>query len=237
MTMLKSGWLVVGSTPSKDGTTGTKGAGCLIILDVNGKVAGVVAGPLINDPWGNMAVLDRGDEATLFFSNAGFGVGAPDPNWTVINQATILRVRLKIAEGKPPVVVSQTVIADGLAERAARDVFLIGPTGLSLGADNSTLYVSDALNNRIVSIPDAVTRTTSAGIGLPNGHLLVTNGRNGQVVEIDPVAKKQIYARWVDTDKAQVPPGSGDLFGIAVTPAGDGFYFVDDDTNMLVLAK
>jgi sugar lactone lactonase YvrE len=151
-------------------------------------------------------------------------------------------------------VTGQTVIADGLAERAARDVFLIGPTGLCLGQDGETLYVSDALNNRVVAIPQAKTRATSAGIGTevskdgmlhrplamimaPNGHLLVTNGRNGQVVEIDPVAKKQIYARWVDTDKAQVPPGSGDLFGIAMTPTGDGFYFVDDDTNMLVLAK
>ncbi|MDH6153563.1 hypothetical protein OKW46_007553 [Paraburkholderia sp. WSM4179] len=33
MTMLKSGWVIVGSTPSNDGTTGTKGAGCLIVID------------------------------------------------------------------------------------------------------------------------------------------------------------------------------------------------------------
>jgi hypothetical protein len=254
MTLLKSGWLIVGSTPSVDGTTATKGNGCMIILDTAGKVAGTITGPNINDPWGNMAVVDQGDKATLFVSNTGFGVGAPDPNWTVINKATVLRIELSIPEGKAPVVVSQTVIADGLAERAARDVFVIGPTGLSLGADQKTLYVSDALNNRIVSIADATTRTTSAGTGTevskdgmlhrplamitaPNGHLLVTNGRNGQVVEIDPIAKKQIYARWIDSDKAQNPPGSGDLFGIALTPSGDGFYFVDDDTNMLVVAK
>jgi DNA-binding beta-propeller fold protein YncE len=141
-----------------------------------------------------------------------------------------------------------------LAERAARDVFLIGPTGLALGRDGKTLYVSDALNNRVVSIADATTRTSSAGIGVevtkdgllhrplamimaPNGHLLVTNGRNGQVVEIDPVSGKQIYAQWIDTDRAQVPPGNGDLFGIAMTPAGDGFYYVEDDMNMLVLAQ
>ncbi|MEK6293406.1 MAG: hypothetical protein V4793_18865, partial [Paraburkholderia tropica] len=69
------------------------------------------------------------------------------------------------------------------------------------------------------------------------GHLLVTNALNGQVVEIDPVAAKQLYARWIDTDKAQTPPGNGDLFGIAMTPAGDGFYYVEDDVNTLVLAK
>lgn len=255
MVMLKSGWIIVGSTPSTDGTTATKGSGCLIVADpAGGKVAGVIAGPNINAPWGNMAMIDQGDRAALFVSNAGFDVGAPDPNWTVINKATVLRIELEIPKGKPPVVKSQTVIADGLAERAARDVFLIGPTGLSLGSDAKTLYVSDALNNRIIAIEDAPTRTKSAGSGIeitkdgmlhrplamqtaPNGHLLVTNGRNGQIVEIDPVAKKQIYARWLDSDKAQNPPGSGDLFGFALTPAGDGIYFVDDDTNMLVKAK
>jgi hypothetical protein len=71
----------------------------------------------------------------------------------------------------------------------------------------------------------------------PNGHLLVTNALNGQVVEIDPAAGKQLYARWIDTDKAQSPPGNGDLFGIAMTPEGDGFYYVEDDVNTLVLAK
>ena len=33
MTMLKSGWVIVGSLPSQDGTTKTKGQGCLIVLD------------------------------------------------------------------------------------------------------------------------------------------------------------------------------------------------------------
>jgi hypothetical protein len=71
----------------------------------------------------------------------------------------------------------------------------------------------------------------------PNGHLLVINAQNGQVVEVDPVSGEQIKARWIDPNKAQKPPGSGDLFGIAMTPAGDGFYFVEDENNTLVLAK
>ena len=37
MTMLKSGWIIVGSTPSTDGTTRTKGDGCLLVLDANGQ--------------------------------------------------------------------------------------------------------------------------------------------------------------------------------------------------------
>jgi hypothetical protein len=254
MTMLKSGWVIVGSTPSNDGTTNTKGAGCLIVLDNQGKVASTIVSPNINDPWGNMAVVDNGDHATLFVSNAGFGVGGADGTPPVFKQATILRLDLDIPEGKPPVVKQQTVIASGFGAQADKGVFLVGPTGLALSQDQKLLYASDAIGNRVTEIDDPMTRDTSAGVGrqltadgflhrplamvtAPNGHLLVTNALNGQVVEIDPATGKQLYARWIDTDKAQSPPGNGDLFGIALTPEGDGFYYVQDDVNTLVLAK
>ncbi|MDB5788959.1 MAG: hypothetical protein JWQ50_8874 [Caballeronia mineralivorans] len=254
MTMLKSGWVIVGSTPSNDGTTNTKGAGCLIVLDSQGKVASTIASPNINDPWGNMAVVDNGDHATLFVSNAGFGVGGADGNPPVFKQATILRLDLDIPQGKPPVVRQETVIASGFGAQADKGVFLVGPTGLALSPDQKLLYASDAIGNRVTEIDDPMTRDTSAGVGrqltadgflhrplamvtAPNGHLLVTNALNGQVVEIDPATGKQLYARWIDTDKAQSPPGNGDLFGIAMTPEGDGFYYVQDDVNTLVLAK
>ncbi|WP_051711448.1 hypothetical protein [Andreprevotia chitinilytica] len=253
MTMLKSGWVIVGSTPSNDGTTDTKGAGCLIVLDSQGKVADVWSGPNINDPWGNMAVIDNGSTATLFVSNAGFGVGSAKGAPPVVNQSTVLRLELTIADGKPPVIANQTVVAGGFGEQADKGVFLIGPTGLALGKEDK-LYVSDALGNRISEIWDATTRTSSAGVGrtlthdgmllrplamtmTPAGHLLVTNGQNGKVVEIDPATGKQLFARWIDANRAQTPPGNGDLFGIAMNSAGDGFYYVEDDVNMLVLAK
>jgi hypothetical protein len=254
MIMLKSGWVIVGSTPSNDGTTGTKGAGCLIVLDNQGKVASTIVSANINDPWGNMAVVDNGDHATLFVSNAGFGVGGADGNPPVFKQATILRLDLDIPQGKAPVVRQETVIASGFGAQADKGVFLVGPTGLALSSDQKLLYASDAIGNRVTEIDDPMTRDTSAGVGrqltadgflhrplamvtAPNGHLLVTNALNGQVVEVDPATGKQLYARWIDTDKAQSPPGNGDLFGIAMTPEGDGFYYVQDDVNTLVLAK
>jgi hypothetical protein len=253
MAMLTSGWVIVGSLPSNDGTTATKGQGCLIVLDSQGKVAGTITSPRINGPWGNMAVIDHGTTATLFISNTGFAVGAPNGTPPVIKQANVLRLDLAVPPGKPPVATRETVVASGFGEQADKGVFIIGPTGLALGADD-TLYVADAIGNRVDAIWDASTRTTSAGIGrivtedgllqrplalttAPGGHLLVTNGLNGQVVEIDPADGRQIYAQWIDTDKAQSPPGNGDLFGIAMTAAGDGFYYVEDDMNTLVLAR
>jgi hypothetical protein len=256
MTMLKSGWVIVGSTPSRDGTTATKGDGCLIVLDSNGQMVEAWSGPTINDPWGDMAVVDNGTTATLFISMAGFGLPSPheiDPatQFPVIkHQATVLRLEIQIPDGKPPVLLSQTVVGDGFSARADLDNFLLGPTGLALAPDH-TLYVTDGLDNIITAIPDALSRSGSAGTGtqvtqggLLNwplamvytsaGHLLVCNGKDGQLVEVDPVAGKQIYSQWIDSDQAQSPPGNGDLFGIALTPDGDGFYYVEDDMNTLV---
>src|SRR5208282_3857936 len=185
MTMLQSGWVIVGSTPSTDGTTRTKGDGCLLVLDADGQLVATWTGPNINGPWGNMATIDRG-------------------------------------------------------------------TSLALAPDH-TLYVSDALGNQIVAIPEATTRSSSAGTGrtvtkdgllkrplamamAPNGNLLVTNAKNGQVVEVNLTTGKQLYAQWIDANQAQSPPGNGDLFGIAMTLDGKGFYYVEDDVNTLVEA-
>jgi hypothetical protein len=259
MTMLKSGWIIVGSTPSTDGTTRTRGDGCLLVFDANGQLAATWAGPNISDPWGNIASVDNGATATLFVSMSGFDVPGPevrDPATgfpVTISKATVVRFELSIANGKPPQITGQTVVANGFGQRADKDAFLVGPTGLALGA-NGTLYVSDALANRIVAIPDALTRTTSAGTGTtvtqgglmqrplalaltPAGHLLACNGKNGQVVEIDPATGKQLYAVWVDANQAQSPPGNGDLFGIAMKPDGKGFYYVEDEMNFLMEAS
>jgi hypothetical protein len=259
MTMLRSGWVIVGSSPSRDGTTATKGAGCLIVLDPQGQVAAVWSGPDIDDPWGDMAVIDKGSTATLFVSMAGFGLPGPDvidpatklP--VVIHKATVLRLDLTISDGKAPVIAARTVVGDGFSARADRDNFLLGPTGLALGPDD-TLYVTDGLDNVITAIAHASATTAGSGVGRmvtqggllswplamawsPEGHLLVCNGKDGRLVEIDPVAGKQIYAQWINNDQAQSPPGNGDLFGIAMAPDNTGFYYVMDDVNTLMRAS
>jgi hypothetical protein len=254
MAMLSSGWVIVGSTPSTDGTTATKGPGCLLVFDTNGRLTTVWSGGQINGPWGNMAVVDNGDKATLFVSMAGYDLPGPDKRdpatgeGVIVRKANILRLQLSIPPGSPPKVTGRTVIASGFGEQAIKDVFLIGPTGLALLG--STLYASDAVGNRIVAIPDATTRSGTAGTGrvvtqggkmqrplaliaTPEGHLITSNAKNGEIVEVDPASGRQLAAQWVDANQAQSPPGNGDLFGLALAPDGTGIYYVEDDTNML----
>ena len=122
-------------------------------------------------------------------------------------------------------------------------------------APDGTLYVTDGLDNVITAITDAPTRAgperrrPRSSVGTvcspwplamtwsPEGHLLVCNGKDGRLVEVDPKAGKQIYAQWINNDQAQSPPGNGDLFGIVMTPDGTGFYYVMDDVNTLMRAS
>src|SRR5271157_3053300 len=55
LVVLRSGWVIVGSLPTTDGTSATAQAGCLIVLDHNGNVwetfSGTKFGARINGPW------------------------------------------------------------------------------------------------------------------------------------------------------------------------------------------
>jgi hypothetical protein len=73
LVVLRSGWVIVGSLPTADGTSVTAQAGCLLVLNSFGKVVEIIYGNLINGPW-DMAVQDRsnlngGGSASLFVTN------------------------------------------------------------------------------------------------------------------------------------------------------------------------
>lgn len=240
---LKSGFVVVGSLPTKDGTAATAQAGCLIVLNSWGHAVETFAGNHINGPW-DMTALDRGDGATLFVTNVLNGTVAAGGK--VVHGGTVLRIRLEIIGGMPRIT-SETIIGVGFAERTDPAALVVGPTGLALGS-NGTLYVADSLRNRIAAIPVALTRagashgfTISAGgalndpLGLtlaPNGDILTVNGNDGFLVETTP-GGAQIVKKLVDSTGN--PPGAGTLFGLAVVPGGRGVYFVDDGSNTLNL--
>jgi hypothetical protein len=249
MVQLKTGWVIVGSLPSTNGKIGTAGAGCLIELSPQGKLAGTISGAYLDGPW-DETVKDNGTTATLFVANTLFGITPASNDTTQLDKGDIVRLTLAESATAPPTVTAETVIASGFPERPDASAFVKGPTGLALGA-NGTLYVANNLGNSIGSIPDALTRTASDGTGTtlteghqlanplglalaPDGDLLAANAANGKIVEISP-AGKQTGEYYADDDIGQDPPGNGDLFDVAVNQAGTGVLFVNDGTNVLEL--
>jgi DNA-binding beta-propeller fold protein YncE len=238
---LRSGFVVVGSLPTADGTSATAEAGCLIVLDSSGNVVETISGHHLNGPW-DMTAVDGGFFAVLFVTNVLNGTVAA--NGDVVHEGTVVRLLLNTFGGGAPQLLNSTVIASGFPERTDPNALVIGPTGVAFDDETGNLYVADSLDNRISAIPDALFRIFPAGTGLtvsqrgalndplgltlaPNHHLITANGDDGNLVEINPLSGKQVGVKLVDN--TGTPPGSGALFGLFAT--GDGVYFVDDATN------
>ena len=246
LVVLRSGWVIVGSLPTSDGTSATAQAGCLIVLDSSGNVQETFSGHGINGPW-DMTALDGGSLADLFVTNVLNGTVAAGGG--VVNGGTVLRLHLVIRGGSPPRLAAVTKIGSGFAERTDPAALVVGPTGVGLGADG-TLYVADTVNSRIAAIPHAVFRFGSAGDGTtvnqggalkgplglaiaPGGDILTVNSINGKIVETTPSGKQVAVATLDNTVVQGAPNGNGTLFGLAVAPGGAGVYFVDDGSNQL----
>ena len=250
LSVLSSGWVIVGSLPTADGTAATARAGCLIILNDQGSPVATIAGHGINGPWDMTAVENaEGSQATLFVTNVLNGTVKASP--AVVNRGTVLRITLNVDVEEPwsaPTASHFTVVGSGFSERTDPNALVIGPTGVGLGS-NGRLYVADTLSNRIASIPDAMTRDSSDGSGedvttgqmlnnplglaiAPNGDILTVNAGDGFIVETTR-AGAQVASKLLDNSGS--PPGSGALFGLAIQPGGHGVYFVDDATNQLDL--
>jgi hypothetical protein len=249
LSVLSSGWVIVGSLPTSDGTAATAKAGCLLVLDSHGTVRRTISGGLINGPW-DMTAVDHGNTADLFVTNVLNGTVAG--GGAVVNRGTVVRIRLLLHGTPVPVVQSATVIGSGFSEHSDPAALIVGPTGLALDRRHDVLYVADTASNRIAAIPDAETRTTSAfsgfdvtangklnsplGLALaPNGDVLSVNAADGLIVETTPTGA-QVASVTLDTSGTPpATPGSGALFGLATQPSGKGVYFVDDATNTLDL--
>jgi hypothetical protein len=243
LTVLRSGWVIVGSLPTQNGNI--SGPGCLIVLDQWGHVRETFAGHGINGPW-DMASLDLGNQAVLFVTNVLNGTVAAKGG-TVFG-GTVQRLVVQVPRFGLPWIQFNTTIGSGFPEALNSSALVLGPTGAGLGR-NDVLYVADTLRNRVAAIPDALFRVSSAGPGFtlsqgrhlngelglvvaPGGDILTVNGGNGNLVEITP-SGAQIVVRRLDSSGS--PPGAGALFGLAVKPGHDAVYFVDDATNTLDL--
>jgi DNA-binding beta-propeller fold protein YncE len=240
---LESDYVIVGSLPTSLTTGAISGAGCLIVLNSDGKVVETFTGHHINGPW-DMTAVDVGPVAALFVTNVLDGTVAA--NGKVVKNGTVVRMVLSIPEGHAPQLVDSDVVATGFPQRTDPTALVIGPTGVAYDDFTGNLYVADTLDNRIAAIPFALFResaddfgsTVSEGSALngplglvlaPNHHLLAANGGDGNLVEVDPFTRKQVATKLLDDTPPPPLGGAGALFGLAATK--DGVYFVDDDSN------
>jgi len=186
LVVLKQGWVIVGSLPTKNQGTTFTGSGCLIVLDSLGTPKETFYGSLINGPW-DMTAFDGDREASLFVTNVLNGTVAA--GGTVVRGGTVTRLNLNL-QGAMPALQSITIIGSGFPQRTDPSALVIGPTGVGLRAscegdgddcanhdddqdgdqggdhhDSSLLYVADTLGNRVTVIDRALSRTSSAGTG------------------------------------------------------------------------
>lgn len=258
LSVLRTGWVIVGSLPTSDGTSATAQAGCLIVLNNMGQPVETFYGSLIDGPW-DMTAADGDNHAKLFVTNVLNGTVAA--NGDVVNQGTVLRIDLNVSTSAMPSIESITVIASGFGQRTDPAALVIGATGVGLSPDCSNfgrgdcdssrdeddgavLYVADTLNNRVAAIPNAMHRHNSAGTGetvstggslnFPLGLAVSPGGHiltvNGGDGFITEITPRGNQVAKLLLDNTGSPAGSGALFGLAFQPNGT-IVFVDDAAN------
>lgn len=243
LVVLRSGWVIVGSLPTTDGTATTATTGGLIVLDSTGTVRETLTGHGLDGPW-DATALDLGPVAELFVSTVLTGITGGQPPTT--HQGSVIRLLLDLT-GQTPHLLDSTVVANDLAVHTDPAALIVGPTGLTLGP-NGQLFIADTVNSRIAQIPAALFRRTPADAGAPaatvstdphlngplgltqapNGNLLTVNGGDNNIVELTTSGTVVTTRNLDPTD----PPG-GALFGLATTAYPPTVYYVNDDTNTL----
>jgi hypothetical protein len=245
LSILPSGYVVVGSLPTTNGKSETAQAGCLIVLSPKGKVVETIAGSPINGPWDmTESNIFFGLVNVLYVSNVLNGTVAHEG--MQVNEGTVARIVLVSFPNKPPKVIREDVIATEFPEITSESALVVGPTGLAVketGFFKQTLYVADTVDNRIAEVSNALLRfTPETGAGktvtqggdindplgmtlAPNGNILTANGENAKLVETSPSGMEEA------SFSTEVGPGG--LFGLALTQDQKGIVFVNDNENVL----
>jgi hypothetical protein len=236
---LQYGFVIVGNGPTTDGTAATAKPGSLLVINNKGKQIQSFANSWIKYPW-DMALIDEGDQAIAFVSNALNG--------------TVSRLNFKVSSSGLTLLNAAT-IADGYVHTADPVALFDAPTGLVYDGRRDLLYVASTGDNAVYAVPDAAKRTSSQGQGYivyqddthlhgalamaaaPNGHLLVSNNdtinpSSTQPSEIDEFTRQGEFVKQLSVD-----PNPGGAFGLAVDAGEDTAIFaaVDDNTSSLLI--
>jgi hypothetical protein len=240
--ILSNGIVIVGFTPSTDGTSQTAGPGGLLFIDRRGGLLGNYINPtVINGPWG-MAVNDPGNgTAQLFVSNVEAG--------------TVVRLDLTYDQsGESAKVTATTTIGSGFMHSGDPAAFEVGPSGLAYDVTADVLFVASEVDSSVYAIYGAGGLSSSAGTGelvyqdathlhgpldlaiAPDGHLLVANSDGQNADPNQPSELVEFTAQGKFISEYSIDPNNGGAFGLAMHSVGEGTVrvaAVDDNQNTL----
>jgi hypothetical protein len=236
---LRAGFVVVGNSPTADGTSATATAGSLLVINNRGKLIQTFKNAWIQGPW-DMALVDGGDWAKAFITNDLTG--------------TVSRLDFKVSAGGLTLVSAKT-IASGYVHRGDPVTLFVSPTGLVYNSRLDVLYVASTGDNAVFAVRHAAERTDDGGKGnlvyeddvhlhgalgmaqAPNGHLLVSNndGINPDAKQPSEIVEFTVEGQFVK--QLSVDPAQGGAFGLAVRTTEDTAVFaaVDDNTATLLI--
>jgi DNA-binding beta-propeller fold protein YncE len=238
--VLRDGFVIVGNVPTTDGTFGTIGQGAIQIIDHKGKLVQTwTDAKFLDGPW-DLAVDDRGHQASIFVSNVLSG--------------TVARLDVAVS-AKSLTLLHQTLIATGYTHVPNSAALVLGPTGLAYDQDEDTLYVASTADNKVYAIAHARSRTQPVTRGrvvfddehlrgplalrfAPNGHLLTANGDavNADVLHPSEIVEFTIDGQFVR--EYNVDSSQGGAFGLDTLSHGPFDYAVIDDvTNNVSVSK
>jgi hypothetical protein len=236
---LRAGFVVVGNSPTADGTAATATAGSLLVINNQGKLIQTFKNAWIQGPW-DMALVDGGDWAKAFIANDLTG--------------TVSRLDFKVSASGLTLVSAKT-IASGYVHRGDPVTLFVSPTGLVYNSRLDVLYVASTGDNAVFAVRHAAERTDDAGMGnviymdnvhlhgalgmaqAPNGHLLVSNndGINPDPNQPSEIVEFTVGGQFVK--QLSVDPAQGGSFGLAVRSTEDTAVFaaVNDNTATLLI--
>ena len=139
---LRSGFVIVGSLPTTDGTAATAQAGCLIILDSEGNVVETLSGHHINGPW-DMTAVDGGRLVALVVDERAQRHGSRKTVTLCVAERSFVYCWVH-SDGRPPQLLDSTIIASGLPERTDPAALVIGPTGVAFDDDTGICMLQTA---------------------------------------------------------------------------------------------
>lgn len=239
LSVLRSGYVIVGNFPTTDGTPNTAQPGSILAIDRNGNVVwNYSIGQLVDGPW-DLTVNDQGGAAQIFVANVLSG--------------TVSRLDITV-NAQCINLVRALEVASGYGHRGDPAALEVGPCGLAYDAFRDTLYVASSLDNEVYGIPNAGKTSGKSGKGYPvykddkhlhgvlamilapNGDLIASNNdvvnpdpnHGSELVEFTPAGK---FVAEFEVDNA--PGGS---FGLNVGVNAHGgimFAAVDDNTSSL----